>query len=631
MKEAVSSFDLIAIVAELQELVGGHLDKAYQEGEDFYFRINVLGGGHREVYVRPGKWLCLREKAEAPETLPPFANALRRHLSNASITAITQRGFDRVVVFSLQTERTLEMVVELFGGGNIILVEDGKTILSQRTQVLKNRQIKPGQRYDFPPAGTNPLDIDRTAFHARVKAGNGAAARTLASELNLGGLYAEELCLAAAVDKKTKASALSEEQLDALFTALNNLIVAVQEDRRPAIIFGEGGVIDAVPIDLRTYAESERVQCATYSEALSKFLEAAKAVSQEKALTPQEEVAARYRRRIEQQEESVRTLGLEAKKYELLALFLFDHFQEFEELLKTIRDGREPDGAPAVSIDHEKRTVTVAIGETDSIELDYRKDVNGNAQLFYTKRRDAQERAARVEAALAETRAEKQKATKRAEKIAKVTKGKATKQFWFETYRWFISSEGFLVIAGRDAKSNESLVKRHMKAGDRYAHADTHGAPSVIIKEGSRAGEQTLREACEFALAYSKAWPSKLASGSAYWATPEQVSKTAESGEYVPKGAFIIRGKRNYFKDLRVRAAVGEVEHEGSRKIMGGPVSAIIASSKRYAILEPGETSKESVANRLARVFSVPSEEVSRVLPPGPLKVAEIIGVDLPA
>jgi len=629
MKEAVSSFDLIAVVSELQELVDGHLDKVYQDGDDFYLRVNTSGGGHREVYIRPGKWLCLREKEEAPESLPPFATALRRHLSNASVTAIAQRGFDRVVVFSLQTERTFDLVVELFGGGNIVLVEDGKTILCQRTQVLKNRQIKTGQRYVFPPAGTNPLDIDRATFHTQVKAGKGATARTLASELNLGGLYAEELCLAAGVDRKTKASSLSEEQLDALFTALNNLIVAVQEDRRPAVIMGEGRAIDAVPVDLRTYAENDRVQCANCSEALSKFLEAAGTATKEKETTPQEEVTARYQRRIEQQEESLRTLGLEAKKYELLALFLFDHFQEFEELLKTIREGREPEGAPMVSIDYEKRSVTIAIGETDSIELDYRKDVNGNAQLFYAKRRDAQERAAKVEAALAATRAEIQKAMKRAEKIAKVTKGKATKQFWFETYRWFISSEGFLVIAGRDAKSNESLVRRHMKAGDRYAHADTHGAPSVIVKEGSRAGEQTLREACEFALTYSKAWPSKLASGSAYWATPEQVSKTAESGEYVPKGAFIIRGKRNYFRDLEVRAAIGEIQHEGNRKVMAGPVSAVIATSKRYAIFEPGEISKESLTNRLARTFGVPSEEVSKILPPGPLRVTKSVGFEL--
>src|SRR5439155_1158770 len=93
---------------------------------------------------------------------------------------------------------------------------------------------------------------------------------------------------------------------------------------------------------------------------------------------------------------------------------------------------------------------------------------------------------------------------------------KATKSLWFEAYRWALSSDGHLTLGGRDARTNDQLVKKHLKEGDRYAHADIHGAPSTVIKDGARAPESTLREACEFALAYSKAWSAGLASGSAY-------------------------------------------------------------------------------------------------------------------
>ncbi len=629
MKEAVSSFDLIAIVSELQELVGGHIDKVYQEGDDFYLRVNIAGGGRREIYIRPGKWLCIREEKEKPETPPPFASALRRYLSNASITAITQRGFDRVVIFDLQTERSYKLIIELFGGGNLILVEDEKTVLCQRTQVLRNRQIKVGQAYEFPPSGINPLDIDRDDFHMKLKEGKGNVVRTLATDFNVGGLYAEEICFVAGVDKKSKASSLPEDKLDALFTALNNLIVAVQDDRRPVIIMENGKAVDAVPIELQTYVNSEKEQHPTLSVAISKFLDSTPVPKPTVEVSPKVEVEARFKRRITQQEESIKALKQEEIRYEILAQLLYSHFQEFDDLLKTIREERNVEGGRLISIDHEKHTVTVAIGEEDKIELDYRKDVNGNAQILYKKRRDAQERATKVEIALAETREEMEKELRRVTKIARVTRAKPTKKFWFETFRWFISSEGYLVIAGRDIKSNESLVKRQMKAGDRYAHADTHGAPSVVVKEGAKAGELTLREACEFALTYSKAWSSKLASGSAYWVTPEQVSKTAESGEYVPKGAFVIRGKRNYLKDLQVKAAIGEIEYQGHKKVMAGPVSAVIASSKRYALLDPGEIPKETLTNRFARAFNVPSEEVSRILPPGPLKIAQTVGLEL--
>lgn len=31
---------------------------------------------------------------------------------------------------------------------------------------------------------------------------------------------------------------------------------------------------------------------------------------------------------------------------------------------------------------------------------------------------------------------------------------------WFEKFNWFISSEGYLVLSGRDAQQNEILIKR---------------------------------------------------------------------------------------------------------------------------------------------------------------------------
>ncbi len=214
-------------------------------------------------------------------------------------------------------------------------------------------------------------------------------------------------------------------------------------------------------------------------------------------------------------------------------------------------------------------------------------------------------------------------------KVAKRPKVKGTRALWFDAYRWTLSSEGFLILGVRDAKTNDQLVKKHLKEGDRYAHADLHGAPSTVVKEGSKAGDVTLREACEFALAYSKAWPAGIASGSAYWVLPEQVSKQAESGEFLPRGAFVIRGKRNYFHDLPVRLAIGEVEVEGHRKIMSGPVSAVAARSSRYVVLIPGKEDRERVAKRLAAAFEVPIEEIGRSLPTGGAGVAETIGVTL--
>src|SRR2546427_6889322 len=273
--------------------------------------------------------------------------------------------------------------------------------------------------------------------------------------------------------------------------------------------------------------------------------------------------------------------------------------------------------------------VTVAVGDFDAVTLDYDKDVTANAQAFYDRRKDAQLKAQRVEEAIAKTREEMDAAKAKAVKATKKPRIKATKAMWFEAYRWTFSADGLLILGGRDARTNDQLVKKHLKEGDRYAHADIHGAPSTVIKDGARAPETTLREACEFALAYSKAWSAGLASGSAYWVLPEQVSKQAESGEFLPRGAFVIRGKRNYIHDLPVRIAVGEVEVEGHRKIMGGPVTAVAGRSARYVVLAPGKGDREAITRKLASVFAVPIEEIARAMPPGSVQFVESHGIEV--
>lgn len=125
---------------------------------------------------------------------------------------------------------------------------------------------------------------------------------------------------------------------------------------------------------------------------------------------------------------------------------------------------------------------------------------------------------------------------------------KTRKANWFEKFYWFISSENFLVVGGRDQQQNELLVKRYLSPGDLYVHADLHGASSVIIKNNSSKDEippKTLNEAGTMAICYSAAWEARVVT-SAWWVHHNQVSKTAPSGEYLTTGSFMIRGKKNY-------------------------------------------------------------------------------------
>ena len=626
MKSGLSSFDLRALVAEWQGLVGGHIDKAYARDDEVILRINPAGGGKAELYSKSGRWLCLHEVENKPETPPPFALTLRRLLDNARIIAVEQMGFDRIAIVSAERGPVAYRVIfELFSKGNLVVVQGETTVACLSPQTFKDRAVRPDEPYAFPPIGLDPLELDRQGFTAALRGAKGQAVRVLASILNLGGPYAEELCLRAGLDKETKVRDLSDGQIAALYTALNNIAVAVDQERSPAVILKDGRAVDATPIDLAQHAGLERMEFPTFNEALSHYLTVAEPEEAEAG-----EAATKLERRIAQQEDSLRALREEAVRYEAQAHFLYGHYPLFDELLRRIREGGEPPADTQIkAVDRKAHTVTVGIADFDAITLEYDKDVTANAQALYDKRKEAQLKAQRVEEAMRATKEEVAAARKKAVKVARKPKVRGTKAMWFDAYRWTLSSEGHLILGGRDARTNDQIVKKHLKDGDRYAHADLHGAPSTVVKEGSKATEATLREACEFALLYSKAWSAGLASGSAYWVLPEQVSKQAESGEFLPRGAFMIRGKRNYFHDLPVRMALGEVQVENHRKIMAGPVTAVALRSTRYVVLAPGKEGRERLAKRLAVLFEVPIEEIIRGLPAGGVSVVEANGLSL--
>jgi hypothetical protein len=150
----------------------------------------------------------------------------------------------------------------------------------------------------------------------------------------------------------------------------------------------------------------------------------------------------------------------------------------------------------------------------------------------------------------------------------------------------------------------------------------------VVVKDqGEGISEAVLGEACAMAALYSRAWSAGRASADAYWVTPEQVSKTAQSGEFVPKGGFIIRGKRNYIKDIEKRLAIGVVDHEGEAMVMGGPVASVSSRTEAWLELVPSNDRKETVAKEVARRLGAVLDEVMSAMPPGGCRIVSSHGL----
>ncbi|KAL1514040.1 hypothetical protein ABEB36_003364 [Hypothenemus hampei] len=190
-------------------------------------------------------------------------------------------------------------------------------------------------------------------------------------------------------------------------------------------------------------------------------------------------------------------------------------------------------------------------GKIPSMAVDIDLDLTAfaNARKYYDQKRSAAKKQQKtIESHTKALKSAERKTKQTLKDVQTITNiNKARKVFWFEKFYWFITSENYLVIAGRDQQQNELIVKRYMKNSDIYVHADIHGASSVVIKNptGNPVPPKSLNEAGTMAICYSVAWDAKVVTN-AYWVWGEQVSKTAPTGEYLTTGSFMIRGKKNF-------------------------------------------------------------------------------------
>ena len=186
------------------------------------------------------------------------------------------------------------------------------------------------------------------------------------------------------------------------------------------------------------------------------------------------------------------------------------------------------------------------------------------------------------------------------------------------------------MLGGRDADSNEEVYAKYLEKRDLAMHTDAPGAPLTVIKTGGEdVPESTLIEAAQFAVSFSSIWKGGLAAADCYLVKGDQVSKTPESGEFLKKGAFVIRGERRYFKDTPMALALGISEGQ----LIGGPVSAVLPRADPSVEVEPGELNADDLAKRIYRFFSEKEEDraylksiasvdqIVQFLPPGGSRV----------
>lgn len=252
------------------------------------------------------------------------------------------------------------------------------------------------------------------------------------------------------------------------------------------------------------------------------------------------------------------------------------------------------------------------------ILLDLKKSLEQNASTYFEKSKKAKKKCEGAREALEKSHIKKKREAKKTsaeldilEKKSQQKKKREKK--WYEKFRWFISSDGFLVIGGRDSTSNEIVVKKHAEKSDIVFHTDMAGSPFIVVKaEGKDIPPSTLQEAADFTASFSRAWKKGLSTLSVFYVNPEQVSKETNPGEYMPKGAFMIRGKTNYLNP-EMNIAIGL--HKD--KFMSGPIKAVKKHCKKHIEIMQGNKKKSEIAKLIRKKLGGDLDEIIRALPAG--------------
>ena len=656
--KSMSNVDIYTITNELNKLLSGaRVDKSFQPTKDIVvMRFHVPGTGRIDLVMQCGSRIHTSQyPLENPTTPPTFPMLLRKRIKGAHVESIKQHNFDRVVEIRVKKDKYYTIIVELFDKGNIILLDDeNNIILPLKRKQWSHRDISSKKEYIFPEErGINPISVSEEEFGEILKNSDSDVVRTLAMN-GLGSLYAEEIIKRAnetiEVEKNTQTAQLNQAQINGLYDGLNDLFDNLKnESIKPQIVKNDSKE-DVVALDLVKYEDFEKTYYDNFNEACDEFYskkvntsikdvkEAAwnKKVNKfEKRLRLQQETLDNFKNTIEESQHKGEVIYSNYPSIENIINVVNSargKDYSFKEIGKTLKKAKSDGMAEAQiyeSID-KMGVLTLDIDDT-KINIDPKLTIPENAEKYYEKSKKAKRKIKGALIAIENTKKQlediKAKKDIAMEHIS-VPKKRVKKNLkWYEKLRWFISSDNILVVGGRDANSNESIVKKYLEPNDIYLHADIHGATSTAIKlNGNKLNDNILKESGEFAASFSSAWSMGFTSQDVFWVHPDQVSKTPESGEFLAKGSFVIRGHRNYIRGARVKLAIGIVDYEGKR-IMAGPIEALEAHCENYVVLKPGFTKKEAIAkkiiNRINEDDLLTLDDIIRVLPSGKCDIDE--------
>ncbi|CAB3402728.1 unnamed protein product [Caenorhabditis bovis] len=613
MKNRFALPDVIAATAELKKLIGMRVNNVYDIDNKTYL-IKLSRTDEKAVILFESGVRLHQTFHDWPKSQMPssFSMKLRKHINQKRLTEIRVVGFDRLVELTFGTEdRVNKLLIELYDRGNVVLTDGDYTILNiLRVRTDKDTSVRWAVREKY----TFSTDNDARAKNIEIsdfedilnKLGDGKdeqLVRILSNVTKCGNPITKEIMSRCGLKLDAKVNSNSEyvkvvrEKFEEFKKTTLEIWKNIEEAPEGHVSYTEqqsafdGSICqvyqDYNPIRMTHVKLSKQLN--SFCEAVDEFYSRIETQKQEQKAMNIEKQALKKLENVEKdQKERIDALVIAQEQRErmanriivnndlverallLIRTALANQFSwsTIDEMRKTAAANGDPVAKSIVSLSFENNEFVMALGdpydeeeEILKVPIDISMNASKNAQRYFVDKKQAAEK-------VKKTVASSGKAIKNAQEKAKTTLEnvrivtevkKSRKAMWFEKFRWFISSEGYIVVAGRDAQQNELLVKKYLRAGDVYVHADVRGASSVVIRNKISGGEippKTLTEASQMAVCYSNAWEANV-TANAWWVRHDQVSRTAPTGEYLPSGSFMIRGKKNFMPPSQLVMGLG--------------------------------------------------------------------------
>ena len=335
MRQELSSLDLTFLKNELRNLIGGRIQKAFQKDKEIRLEIFLSGKGTFELYFAPGKIFISEYKRVAGEA-ESFAMSLRKNISGQKITDVRQPGFERII--ELETENNI-LIFEMFSKGNVILCSKDYTIIMPlEVQLWKDRQITPRKKYTYPPAVGNPFILRPEEFISLVSSSRKPVVKFLAVDLSFSGLYAEELCLRAGIDKTKVSNTLTSDEKKSLFNSIQD----ITKEFDPQIVFDDSKPVDIVPMSMKMYEGKKTRKFTSLTTALDEYFTHRETVGIElEKKAEMEEEQSRLENIEEDQKKSIIKWKKIEKESRKKAEAIYNNFELVDNIIAGIKKARD--------------------------------------------------------------------------------------------------------------------------------------------------------------------------------------------------------------------------------------------------------------------------------------------------